>query len=289
MVTSAPPDNLKQVVETCTIDLREQNREEVADAVQSLRDRLRELDASHRAAIGSLLPVERSALPQIVAEYDQRHETVTRELAQARSRLELVGLDSEYRRIDLSFLAQSSAQLLHRGIYQYFNAEVPKFLTYSLDDPRFVLRVAAERRWWTRSLLTGLLVAQPLDALRLGVHQPTIDGLAAWLGSDSRTKSLQATLECTFSGVFPSDVRQQIARARRQFDRVFIVAEAPEGLQWNVETVVAPPPRPRFDPLVIGEKRTGYGTFHWLVAAFDLTPAERYAASEFAYKGEGGN
>lgn len=288
MVTASwLPDSLKGVVEQFSTDLSEAGREGVRERIQRLDGELASLDQAHRRQMQLLLPVERTALPTLDEQYRATRTAIAHDLAEARSRVDLVELDEQYRRIDLAFLRQTT------GFYNEWlsrSLPVPRFLTYSLEDPQFELSVAGAIPWWHRSPKVALVAARPLDALRIGVHDAIIEIVLKRLREFDWIISLDAVLRCTFSGVIPADAREKVHSARGKFDRMFIVAEAPPELRWQIVETVAPPPPPilRGDPLVIGEKKTRYGTFHWLVAAFDLTPAEHYAAAEFAYKADGG-
>jgi hypothetical protein len=82
-----------------------------------------------------------------------------------------------------------------------------------------------------------------------------------------------------FDGQIPDDVRAIYHKEKSNFDSIHLICDAKN--RWVSETRPLPPPNP--DPLLVGVKRLKSGKdLVFLLAKFDLTPAEQYVADEFA-------
>lgn len=76
------------------------------------------------------------------------------------------------------------------------------------------------------------------------------------------------SLTAKFSGIIPAEAKQQIQKAKTQFDSVLLLQEA---VEWDAELHPVP------DPLIIGVKNGVY----YLVGDFDTTTMEEYVKKEF--------
>jgi hypothetical protein len=174
-------------------------------------------------------------------------------------------------------------------------AGFPAFSIFHLDSDTTTVTFACSRRVsWMMDLFEERQAAVPLRELidmqglahttdsklcvspnipdlmaKSYLDQNLRQSLGAWCGS----KDLERIeLTAKYGGVMPSDVREKIhgwlnpEPGCPRFDEMFIVAEAPEE-SWQVKEI------PRQDPLVIG---VAHGLL-WLVAAYDLTPVEKFA------------
>jgi hypothetical protein len=174
-------------------------------------------------------------------------------------------------------------------------AGFPAFSIFRLDsDTMTVVFTHDSRSSWMNDLFQERQAAIPLVELieRQGLARTTTSGfsispkipeimarhyldanLRQSLGAWCDSKNLERIeLTAKYGGVMPSDVREKVRSWLNpepgcpRFDDMFIVAEAPEE-SWKVKEI------PRQDPLVIG---VAHGLL-WLVAAYDLTPVEKFA------------
>lgn len=109
--------------------------------------------------------------------------------------------------------------------------------------------------------------------------QPYLDeGLHRNLGLICRERNFEKlSIVAEYGGVMPAEVREKIhfwqnrSLLEPHFDEIFIIAEAPDDA-WEMTGV------PRKDPLVVGIAHD----LVWLIAAYDLTPVERFVKDVFA-------
>lgn len=155
---------------------------------------------------------------------------------------------------------------------------LPLLVVYDINSPNFKLSTRASRQWsgsrisWSKGLLPNL----PTEMIKCyaDVHNMLIER-----GMKKRRKLTNGRLgmptnyaiTATFEGLIPTEVREQIIKAKKEFAKIFIVAQAPK---YQIKESISPVPRRSLnrDPLVIGYDGANY----WLIAAFDMTTLEEY-------------
>lgn len=90
-------------------------------------------------------------------------------------------------------------------------------------------------------------------------------------------KPATLTLSTELGDALPENIRNTIKTEKHRFSHMFIVAECNEW-SYHTEQHPLPPTIVKGDPLVVGYQNGAY----YLVAQFDLTPAEHYLKSEFS-------
>jgi len=147
----------------------------------------------------------------------------------------------------------------------------PRLAVFSLESPNFEITIKGSyddygRRW--RRVLEPKL---PKDM------KECYDDVFRKLSKIAKQARKTTSLRTQFTMLIPQAAKKEIARARKEFKEIFVVAEAP---CWDLKQVAIPKPKPKPDPLVVGYDGINY----WLITAFDLTSLENYIKAEFCVK-----
>lgn len=161
-----------------------------------------------------------------------------------------------------------------------------KIITASLPDDE-------ERAVETPFVSQRYAVAEVNRAVAKGISKIVQHATGVTLGTQACRIVLQAQFSEKFK-VIPKDARQLIREASKDplFDKVLLLAEVP---RWNVsylESRAGRLPTPKIkgtieqtprsdDPLILGVKQIGDKRVATIIGAFDTTPVEHYARSEF--------
>ena len=147
----------------------------------------------------------------------------------------------------------------------------PKLALLDLDSPRFEIVVShVDNRWGGGSLVYRKIFRPDLPTALSKHYADVVDRLKKRIGKARQSIHLYTE----FSGIIPPEVKQKIPVAKKQFKKVFVLAEAKH---WDVKKRFIPI-RPRLaDPLLVGWDGVGL----WLIAHFDMTPVEEYVKREF--------
>lgn len=143
-----------------------------------------------------------------------------------------------------------------------------------------------EKLAWRNLLATSV---KPLICA-LGILAPTIliglqVGFSHWMLINAATMVLAIifgfmyysearhtiSISTALNGLLPADAREAIRQNKGKFDKIYILAEAPEW-KMNVDVYI------QKDPLIIGKK----DDYYYILHQFDLTPLERWAEIEFS-------
>lgn len=125
----------------------------------------------------------------------------------------------------------------------------PRLVVFSLDSPEF-------------SVTSDGDMEPDLPEPMQDKYCDVVRKLEALERRARRDETVQVT--CSFSGVIPSEVKEKITAAERDFgDDIFVIAE-PKN--FSIKRTA----RVDQDPLVVGYKHTAL----WLIADFDITPIE---------------
>ena len=157
----------------------------------------------------------------------------------------------------------------------------PLLVMLGLDSPRFELAVRGKRTnrysyygdLRGRSLKWSVSSTPKLPPALLDCYKDVTDKLREKAKGNKKSISLLTE----YAGMIPKSTRQKIDEAEKLFDGIYIIAE---GKNFElVETKIKAAPKPNDgDPIVVGFD----GTNLWVIDTFDLTPIERFVASEFA-------
>jgi hypothetical protein len=168
---------------------------------------------------------------------------------------------------------------------------------YSTDsklNPKLENVIIEEHKKWSLFVIAGMSIAGAgagcLISLSLSGISPkiifpsicaTIAGFLTkiYFNDILESKETIKSFSYTFQGVIPDDVRAIYHKEKSNFDSIHLICDAKN--RWISETRPIPPPNP--DPLLIGVKTLKSGKIlTFLLAKFDLTPAEQYIIDEFA-------
>lgn len=199
-----------------------------------LRQQLRRLRGFRKRAGAELLPIEQPAvLPAVDAHLKMLERT-----------------SEGYRPFPLDRLQE---------VLRWRNPDGwPTIAPFSIESPKFELAVHPSGGWDRDGI--HRIIAPKLPP---PLHECYEDVLETLGRRTSNWKSVH--LAVTFTGVLPPEVRATIIAAKRQFERVLVLAEVDH---WQIEEREIP--AISTDPLVVGFD----GEHFWLIAAFDLTPIE---------------
>lgn len=207
--------------------------------IQAVLSKKAILDNMKNACLG----IERAAAEKIEDEIRKAKSSegkLNEELAKIKRLRQLAG---QYKRLSLDPLTWRNQE------------KYPLLVVFSVDNPQFSIQ--AEER--------GAGVTFPHLP-----HQITkcYDDVVEMLRK-KRPHFQNISLQTTFTGLIPPDIRKKINEAREIFHgNVFVVAEAGE-FQLNITT-----PIPQRDPLVVGYDGNVDSEHLWLIASFDTTPVE---------------
>lgn len=168
-------------------------------------------------------------------------------------------IDKLFPRLDMSFLQ-----------WRRKRDGWPAFAFFSPTEMNCYFQTTyADRRWEADKMVPDVKAFAP--------HFKDIWQKLKDLGDTNANSRFNKTLSAQFNGILPDEIRDQIKQFTPTtdkpsvFDSVYIVTEAPE---WRVDYTILPQ---KVDPLLIGRKDEGC----WLIAAFDLTPAEALVKAEW--------
>lgn len=130
--------------------------------------------------------------------------------------------------------------------------KLPVLAPFSTQSDRFSLMVDEWGRGWPRPGLPTPLVHVYADVYKL-------------LNERRANRRVEVECKAMFQGLLPDDVRRMVMGVQRHFQDIRVLAEVDH---WQIEEHERPALSD--DPLVIGWD----GTDFYLLAAFDLTPAE---------------
>ncbi|MBI2065242.1 MAG: hypothetical protein HYT62_04275 [Candidatus Yanofskybacteria bacterium] len=141
----------------------------------------------------------------------------------------------------------------------------PMLAIYCLDNSNCNFELGWERRRLSsrESITRGFINPEPPAPIRACFN----DVLALLHNKCSGVMGIESITSC-FRGLIPAVCRADIIKAKKYFDKIFVIAQA----EW-IERI-------NTDPLVVGYK-DGYA---WLIAAFDLTPFEADIVNFFTRK-----
>ncbi|MDE2188578.1 MAG: hypothetical protein KGJ35_02505 [Patescibacteria group bacterium] len=154
----------------------------------------------------------------------------------------------------------------------------PAFTIFSLEHPSTIIslnRFAEANQRPGNTKPTRLVLEQPEIPEFMARHYLN-NNLEASLIAYCDEKNFESLrLIAHYEGVMPDEVREKIrgylnpSLGEPRFDQIFIIADAPDET-WQVKGI------PQKDPLVVGVSKKTPDTL-WLIAAYDLTPAEKFA------------
>lgn len=221
-----------------------------SDVSNAVRSRFKTIDVvavMHSAKKQSNIPfpVPRFAL------FDTRHNGIALEVESGRTIYTGPDMENEYATHLESMRKFVASKDMMFNILVRISFLVPAAISYAL----YFLSVAPS--------LTGIA------ALGLGAFGGYVV-LRSFFDSPPTMYSVK--LHAKLGGTIPDNIRELIRKEKNNFDKILILAAAPE---WSLEAkrqVVI-----QADPLVIGQKRNKY----YLLGKFDLTPLEKWLEAEF--------
>lgn len=257
---TAPLEQLPGLFATQAAVLDDQERERETAFLQA---QIADLDERFERlkAVASKLGIESESRIGLTALRDDERSDLERRIRELATMSEFADLDARFRRMNMSFLRwrqpDSEAGLM-----------VPRFAVFNLDNP--VCSLKAKDRWNEKTASTVPVTVQPF-------WQDVLDAMQRYLvGRQSGSMDMELEVSVKFAGIIPQDVRKIILDNKELFDEMLLVTEAP---QWQTLLKSEPRKIPVGDPLVIARK----GEWYWLLAAFDLSPAEHFIRQNCTY------
>lgn len=216
----------------------------------------------------------------------------------------LNGLLSRFPVLDLSFMDQTyydtklerempifacidvSSNFVSSQTKNKFNKKVPDFIVPNIEPSNYyfkiyfatsaalALSIPLVAIYALKSPMLSIIgFVLPIFGIRIGQNKDW--EVFKRLRQNTKTKNYKYE----FEGQIPNDVREIYHNEKKNFDSIHLICDAKN--RWVAEERPLPPPNP--DPLLVGVKKLKSGKdLVFLLAKFDLTPAEQYIVDEFA-------
>lgn len=169
-----------------------------------------------------------------------------------------------YRPLDYTFLAWRREQ-----------NKLPVFAVFDAKSSVNFFHISISTREWHAENIRGMAdvnyrFSPELPSEIAFQYRDTIVHLGKKIAASSRVGSYELSASLP-SGFIPDTLREQIKRAWRVFDSIFVIAEA----KFKLNAIFVP----KGDPLVVGWKK-GNSTMY-LIGKYDPTPLETYVEEQF--------